>query len=56
MREIGGAADFLQHAGMLEFGFQRDGVGELAGFDAARDRLIDAAVDRVGEMFGRQEF
>ena len=40
---------------MLEFGLQRDGVGELACFDAARDRLIDAAVDRVGEVVGGEE-
>ena len=56
LREVGGAADFLQNAGVFEFGFQRDGVGQLARLDAAHDRLIDAAVDRVGEMFGRQEF
>ncbi len=56
MRQVGGAADFLQNAGVLEFGFQGDGVSQLARLDAAHDRLIDAAVDRVGEMFGRQEF
>ena len=56
LRQIGRAADLLQHAGMLEFGFQRDRVGELSGFNAAGDRLIDAAVDRIGEVFGGKEF
>ena len=36
LREIGGAADLLQHAGMLELGLQRHRVGELPGFDPAR--------------------
>ena len=40
---------------MLELGLQRDGVGELPRFDPAGDRLVDAAVDRVGEMLRRQE-
>ena len=55
LREIGGAADLVEHAGMLELGLQRDGVGKLPGFDPPRDGLEDAAVDRVGEMLGRQE-
>ncbi len=54
--EIGGAADFLQDAGMLEFGLQRDRVGELLGFDAAGNGLVDAAMDGVGEMIRGQEF
>ena len=41
---------------MLEFGFQRDRVGELSGFDAAGDRLVDAAVDRIGEVLGGKKF
>ncbi len=41
---------------MLELAFQRDGVGELAGIDAARDGRVDAAVDRVGEVFRGEEF
>ena len=56
LREIGGAADLLQHAGMLELRLQRHRVGELPGFGAALDRLEDAAVDRVGEVLGQQEF
>jgi hypothetical protein len=31
--EIGSAADLLQHAGMLELGFQSDGIGKLSGLD-----------------------
>ena len=54
--QVAGAADLLQDAGMLELGLQRDGVGQLPGFDAARDRLEDAAMDRVGEVVGDQEF
>ena len=50
LRQIRGAADFLQHAGMLELGLQSDGVGELTRFDSADDGLVDAAVDRVGEV------
>src|SRR5208283_997241 len=45
-----------QHAGMLELRLQRHRVGELASFDAALDRLEDAAVDRVSEVLGQQEF
>ena len=55
LRQVGGAADLLQHAGMLELGLQRDRVGELAGLDAAGDRLEDAAVDRIGEVLGGEE-
>ena len=55
LREIGGAADLLQHAGMLEFGFQGDRIRQLAGFDAPDDRLEDAAMDRIGEMLRREE-
>ena len=55
LRQVGGAADLLQHAGMLEFRLQRHRVGELAGFHAADDRLVDAAVDRIGEMLGGEE-
>ncbi len=55
LRQVGGAADLLQHAGMLELGFQRNGVGELAGLGAALDGGVDAAVDRVGEMLRQQE-
>ena len=40
---------------MLELGLQRHRVGELARFDPAGDRLEDAAVDRVGEVLGREE-
>ena len=54
--EIGGAADFVQQAGVLEFGSQGDGVGQLPGFDPADNGLIDAAMHRVGEMLGGQEF
>ncbi len=56
LREIGGAADFLEHAGVFELGLQRDRVGELTRFDAAGDRLIDAAMDRIGEMLGDKKF
>ena len=52
--QVGGAADFLQDAGVLEFRLQGDGVGELAGLDPARDGLVDPAVDRVGEMLRRR--
>ena len=55
LRQVGGAADLLQHAGMFELGLQRHRVGELACFDAADDRLEDAAVDRVGEVLGSEE-
>ena len=55
LREIGGAADLLQHAGMLELALQGHGVGELPRLDAPRDGLEDAAVDRVGEMVGGEE-
>ena len=55
LSEVGGAADLLQHARVFEFRLQRDGVGQLAGFDPAGDGLEDAAVDRVGEMDRRQE-
>ena len=54
--QVGGAADLIEDAGVFEFGFQGDRVGKLAGFDAARNGLVDAAVDRVGEMFGGEEF
>ena len=53
LRQIGGAADLIQHAGMLEFGLQRHRIGELPRLDAPHDRLIDAAVDRVGELLVR---
>ena len=41
---------------MLELGLQRDRVGELTRFNAADNRLVDAAVDRIGEMLGSKEF
>jgi hypothetical protein len=53
--EIGGAADFLQHARMLELGLQHHGVGELSCLDAAHNGLVDAAVDRVREVVRREE-
>ena len=31
-------------------------IGELPRLDAAGDGLVDAAVDRIGEMLGRKEF
>ena len=54
--EVGGAADLFQHAAMFEFGAKHYRVGDLAGFAAARDGLEDAAVDGIGEMFGREKF
>ena len=56
LREIGGAADLVEDAGMLEFRLQGDAVGELALLDPARDGLVDAAMDRVREMLGDEEF
>ena len=55
LREIGCAADFLQDLGALELGFQGHRVGELARLDAPRDGVVDAAVDRVGEMLRRKK-
>ncbi len=40
---------------MLELRPQRDGVRQLPGFDSPRDRLEDAAVDRIAEMIRHQE-
>jgi hypothetical protein len=37
---------------VLEFRFESDGVGKLAGLDATRDCLVNAAVDRIGEVLG----
>ena len=48
---VTGAADFLQHAGVFEFGFQRHRVGELAVFDAAHHGLEDAAMGRINPVF-----
>ena len=53
--QVGGTADFLENAGVFEFRLQRDCVGELAGFDSADDRLVDAAVYRIGEVLRGEE-
>ncbi len=53
--QVGGAADFLQDAGVLELRLQGDGVGKLPGLHPPRDRLVDPAVDRIGEMLRGEE-
>ena len=55
LRQVGGAAHLVELAGVLEFRAQGDDVGELAGLHPALDGAEDAAVDRVGEVLGRQE-
>jgi hypothetical protein len=55
LRQVGGAAHLVELTGVLELGAQGDDVRELAGLHAALDGAEDAAVDRVGEVLGRQE-
>src|SRR5256885_8059771 len=54
-REILGAADLLESAGLVKQVLQRDRVGNLATLDEPRDRGVDAAVHRVAEMLRQQE-
>ena len=53
--EVGGPPHLIQHTVMLELGAQCDGVGKLAVVHPAVDGCEDPPMDRVGEMFGRQE-
>ena len=53
--EVGGAADLVEDAGVLELGAQGDRVGELGRLDAPGNGGEDAGVDGVGEMVGREE-
>ena len=55
LRQIRRPAHFIEQAGVFEFGAQRDDIGQLPRFHAALDTLEDAAMDRVGEVFGGQE-
>jgi hypothetical protein len=41
---------------VLEFRLQGDRVGKLTRFDPARDRLVDASMDRIDKVFRGQEF
>ena len=56
LREIGGATDLIEHAGVFEFGLQHHRVCELTGLDPPGDCLIDAAMHRIGEMVGGEKF
>ena len=53
LRQILRAADLGQRAVLVEQVLQRDRVGDLAALDQLADRLVDAAVQRVGEMLRR---
>ena len=53
--EIAGTPDLLQDPGILEIGLHGHGVGKLSGLNPASNRLINATVDRIGEVFWSQE-
>ena len=44
------AANFGQRALMFEIGLEGDRIGDLRLLDQFRDRVIDSAMDRIGEM------
>jgi hypothetical protein len=52
LREIGGAADFLHRLVGVEQRLQRDRVGDHVLVGGAQDGVVDAAVQRLEEMFG----
>jgi hypothetical protein len=53
--EITRPADIGQGAVLFEEHPQGDRIGDLVAQDQARQRIVDAAVHRIGEMFGLQE-
>ncbi len=54
-REVLRPADLGERAVLVEQVFQRDRAGHLAAVDQLADRVVDAAVHRIGEVLGREE-